>query len=437
MKTLGIYLHIPFCMRKCKYCDFLSFDNCTDKMKERYKDALLREITFAAENLSCGKEADNNGEETYIVDTVFIGGGTPSLLPEEYIAEIVESVKNKFNTSINAEITIEVNPGTVDAEKLEIYRKAGINRLSIGVQSLNDECLKKLGRIHTAEEFKKTYFAAREVGFDNISMDLMFAIPGQDEAIWEATVREAISLKPDHISFYSLQLEEGTEFFEMYRKGTLIIADDESDRRMYHNAVKLLKEAGYKHYEISNAALPGRESRHNMKYWTFDDYLGLGLGASSFIHGRRIVNTDDFEGYIESFEKGAVPENCKALVLLENETDCTAYNLKQKNESVVLNSEADSVFEYIFTGLRRLDGINLNDFEKRFGRSLYDYYPHKREYIEKMVADGYMFVTSSEVQCDADGNGNNKLSEEVRLGLTLKGIDISNGIMSEFAEPEI
>ena len=274
MKKLGIYIHIPFCVRKCKYCDFLSFDSLKEDVKGRYVNALFSEIKMQGKRF-----------QGYEADTIFIGGGTPTVVQAEYIAEIVECVKENFHLAEAAEITIEANPGTVTPEMLEIYRKSGVNRLSIGVQSLDDKVLSALGRIHTAEEFRNTYFAARHAGFNNINIDLMIAVPLQTEEIWEKTLKEAIRLKPEHISFYSLQREEGTEFYRMYKEGRLTLADDDTDRRMYHTAVKMLKEAGYHHYEISNAAKPGFESRHNMKYWQFDEYIGLGLGAVQGVLG--------------------------------------------------------------------------------------------------------------------------------------------------------
>lgn len=331
----------------------------------------------------------------YAVDTIFVGGGTPTAIPAENLAQIIKCVKENFNVTANAEITTESNPGTMTAEMLKTYRNAGINRLSIGVQSLDDKVLSALGRIHTADEFKNTYFSARRAGFDNINIDLMFAVPLLTEKIWEDTLKEAIELAPEHISFYSLQLEEGTEFYRMYKEGTLTLADDETDRRMYHNAVKMLKEAGYHHYEISNAARPGFESRHNMKYWMFCEYLGLGLGASSFAGGKRFTNTSSMSDYIAENNNFLLPQ------------DTTAEN-----------TEADDVFEYIFTGLRMTSGIDLAHFKSRFGKTIEEYYPDKTAYINRMIADGFMF------------------RENGHLGLTLAGIDISNGIMSEFAEPD-
>ena len=407
MKKLGIYIHIPFCVRKCKYCDFLSFDSLKEDVKGRYVNALFSEIKMQGKRF-----------QGYEADTIFIGGGTPTVVQAEYIAEIVECVKENFHLAEAAEITIEANPGTLTPEMLEIYRKSGVNRLSIGVQSLDDKVLSALGRIHTAEEFRNTYFAARHAGFNNINIDLMFAVPLQTEEIWEKTLKEAIRLKPEHISFYSLQLEEGTEFYRMYKEGRLTLADDDTDRRMYHTAVKMLKEAGYHHYEISNAAKPGFESRHNMKYWQFDEYIGLGLGASSFTGGKRFANTSIMDEYL-AFYEGMGTGGCPNFDVLCKNADPVSGQIILPQDTVEKNTEADSIFEYIFTGLRLTSGIDLARFKSIFGKNLQDYYPDKAAYIKQMIASGFMFCESG------------------FLGLTLSGIDISNGIMSEFSEPYI
>ena len=349
-------------------------------------------------------EIERQGREyrDYVVDTVFFGGGTPTVIPAQQLAAVLESIKKNFKVDDNAEITIESNPGTMNTEMLEIYKRAGVNRLSIGVQSLDNRVLSALGRIHTAEVFRETYKAARNAGFHNINLDFMFSVPFLSEKLWEETLLEALHLRPEHISFYSLQLEEGTEFYRMYREGTLEIADDETDRRMYHRAVDLLTKAGYLHYEISNAALPGFESRHNMKYWSFDDYLGLGLGASSFVCGRRFTNPSHLDEYAVLYGTSKKESSRRRLPF----------------ETAIPNTEADSVFEYIFTGLRRINGIELTDFRRRFGKDFADYYPHKVVYIKEMTEQGFLFFR----------NG--------RFGLTPAGIDISNGILSEFADPK-
>lgn len=404
MKKLGLYIHIPFCIKKCKYCGFVSFDRCNETVWKAYFDALMNEIDIRAKEYS-----------DYEIDTVFIGGGTPTIVPPEWIEKMLLMVKEKFNCADNQEITIESNPGTMTAQKLEIYRRAGINRLSIGVQSLNDDVLAAIGRIHDRKTFIDTYTKARSAGFDNINIDLMFSLPQQTDEIWESTLKEAIALRPEHISFYSLQIEEGTEFYDMYKKGILDIADDETDRARYHTAVKMLKEAGYKHYEISNAALEGYESQHNIKYWSLEEYLGIGIAAHSFTKERRFYNISDLEEYIRALsynEKSGndVRENFYKYVTFEDEA-CM---------------RDDMIFEYVFTGLRKTDGISLDDFKKRFGLTFGEYYAAKLDYIRKQIADGFMFLKNEYGDCDTFDNG--------RLGLTLNGIDISNSIMAEFAE---
>lgn len=500
MKKLGLYVHIPFCIRKCKYCGFVSFDNCMEADWQAYFCALEKEIELRA-----AEYAD------YEVDTIFIGGGTPTIVPAEWISGILTKIKNKFNNTVNQEITIESNPGTLTPEKLEIYRKAGINRLSIGVQSLDDTVLSAIGRIHDRQAVLETFREARCAGFDNINLDLMFSLPKQTDEIWEATLNEAVSLRPEHISFYSLQIEEGTEFYDMYKNGTLDIADDETDRARYHTAVRILKDAGYKHYEISNAALPGRESQHNLKYWSLDEYLGLGLAAHSFAGGRRFYNTSDLNEYVsalapaegsEADTDGAFVENENISVNMsetgddsdkiqeesvtkcsgkdcsreeaqdllraakENifdvfgKNDCSKKELpkvcadgngtafKKYIEDVVTEDEVctqdDLIFEFVFTGLRKTEGISLDDFRDKFGVSFAEYYAEMLPYIKEQIASGFMFIKESSIE---EGEAPGKRSDDIEsltkcvnteftsgyLGLTLKGIDISNSIMAEFS----
>lgn len=384
MKPLGLYIHIPFCLKKCFYCDFLSFENTEVEAHRSYVEALKKEIEYYGQVYS----------NLYSVDTIFIGGGTPSLIDGIFIKELMETIYKQFTVLSSAEITIESNPKTLTRENLEIYRTAGINRLSIGVQSLYDMELKRLGRVHKADDFIENYQTAREVGFENINMDLMFAIPEHTEEVWENTLLKAIQLNPEHISFYSLQLEEGTPYFELFEKGEIDQIPDEIDRRMYHHAVELLTQAGYEHYEISNCAKKGFACKHNLKYWNMADYLGLGLGSHSFVEETRFCNTRDMKGYIQSLKSGV---------------DATAWIMEKQK-----NTLKDSQSEYIFTGLRKLNGIQLADFRNRFGQELFEAYPEQRELIEKYVKQGYMM-----------------LDQEV-LKFTLKGIDISNHILAEF-----
>jgi len=381
LKKLGLYLHVPFCMKKCLYCDFLSFADASTGIQNDYMEMLIQEV------VSKGKTYGNK----YDVDSIFIGGGTPSLINEALIVDLMSAVRANFNVQEDAEITIESNPKTLTKKKLDAYVGAGINRISIGAQSMDDQCLKLLGRIHSAEDFIDNFKLARDAGFDNINIDLMFAIPGQSSEIWKETLNRAIELKPEHISFYSLQIEEGTPYFEMFKTGKLDQTVDEVDRDMYHTGIKTLKDAGYLHYEISNAATPGHECRHNLKYWSFDDYLGLGLGAHSFMRNARFSNEKNLESYMEKCRMGQNPEDWHHI-----------------------NTQKDSISEYIFTGLRKVEGINLREFEKTFGVSIEEYYKEQWSNINQFIRDEHLFM-------DRD-----------KLMLTEKGIDIANKILVEF-----
>lgn len=294
----------------------------------------------------------------------------------------------------DGEITIEANPGTLTLSKLRTYRECGINRLSMGVQSLDDSLLKALGRIHTKADFLENYEAARKAGFANINLDLMFGLPGQSAAQWQNTLDEAVGLRPEHLSFYSLQLEEGTPFFEEYRSGALELPTDEEDRRMYHEAIGRLRNAGYEHYEISNSSLPGYACRHNLKYWSFEPYIGVGLGAHSFDPetGRR-CNTADFERYLELTGSGQLP------------TDPDGYEEASLKESMG---------EYMFTGLRKAEGISFREFGETFGADFFAAYENISDRLKEYARDGLIRT---------DGG---------RLRLTERGIDISNKIMAEF-----
>jgi len=387
-KKLGIYIHIPFCVRKCRYCDFLSFENESAMIHKVYVKALTQEIK------SRSLVYNNN----FMVDSIFIGGGTPSLLIPGMIDEIIDSVKYNFNVSVNSEITIESNPKTLTPEKLNSYLDAGINRISIGAQSFNDYLLKILGRVHLAGDISRNFRMARTAGFENINIDLIFGVAAQNMDIWKDTLGRAVDLGPDHVSFYSLQLEEGTRFHDMLVKGTYVKVSEKLDREMYHFAVKTLKCAGYVHYEISNAAKSGYECRHNLKYWSLEEYLGVGLGAHSYVNGRRFGNTKDFEGYIAAN--------------LENQTELPDYGRLQEWEHE--NSVYDDMSEYMFTSLRKTGGVDISDFERRFNKPLKSVYSREWPEIERYIKKGFL------------------ISDAGSLRLSEKGIDISNKIMSEF-----
>ena len=380
MKELELYLHIPFCVKKCNYCDFLSAP-AGEETRAAYVDALLEEIRGFDE------------PEDYEVVTVFFGGGTPSILPGQAIFRIMEALREKFSFRKEAEITLEANPGTVDKEKLSFYKKAGINRLSFGLQSADAEELKKLGRIHTWAKFLESFQLAREAGFSNINVDLMSALPGQTKESWEKTLRQVLALQPEHISAYSLIIEEGTPFYQLYEKDVErrdageepeLIPSEEEERAMYEATGRILKEQGYLHYEISNYAKPGCECRHNLGYWQRRDYLGFGLGASTLLNPVRYKNTEDLEAYLGG--------------------DFS------KKEFFVLTKD-NQIEETMFLGLRVLEGVSKEQFREQFSCELRVVY---RKELEKLEKEGLL---------EEEG-------DFVRL--TSRGIDLSNPVLAEF-----
>ncbi len=389
---MELYIHIPFCIRKCAYCDFLSFP-AARKVQEQYVEMLLREIrTFQTEK--------SVKEECEAVSSVFFGGGTPSLLPAEQIARIMETVRGSFVLTRDAEISIECNPGTADEEKFRIYRAAGINRLSFGLQSANNQELALLGRIHTWEQFCKTYEAARRAGFSNINIDLMSSLPGQSVDSWCKTVKSVLALQPQHISAYSLIIEEGTPFYERYAEDALrrdagedpmYLPSEDAERRMYEVTEELLAQAGMHRYEISNYALPGCECRHNVGYWTGVPYSGFGLGAASYLPQKdkakaavRYKNTECLETYLSGdFAKG----------------DCEELDVRDQME------------EFMFLGLRMIEGVEEESFLKRFGRSIDEVYG---TVLERQIKLGLL----------RRDNG--------RIFLSERGLDLGNEVMAEF-----
>ncbi len=377
-KPLGLYIHIPFCVKKCDYCDFLSAP-ATVETKRRYVDALIAEIKGCASSYLM-----------FEVQTIFFGGGTPSCLEANEIRRIMDALSETFHLRKGyREVSIEVNPGTLTKEKLRVYKEAGINRLSFGLQSVNNEELKKLGRIHTYQQFKDNFLLARSLGFDNINVDLMSALPEQTEESWERTLRTIIALEPEHISAYSLIVEEGTGFYERYREGTKgheLLPDEDTDRRIYHLTKEILKASGYEQYEISNYAKKGYECRHNSSYWIGTDYLGLGLGASSLIQGVRFSKEEDLLKYLEVCESDLVRETCELT-------------REQRME------------EFMFLGLRMCHGISKQEFYHRFQKNIKEIYP---KIIENLVGKGLL------------------LEEGDRIYLTDFGIDVSNQVLAEF-----
>lgn len=373
MKPLGIYIHIPYCVERCSYCGFYS--NAVGRDLDS-PELYIRESKYVADTVLKLREYAGRYSDDYLVDTIYLGGGTPTILPLPLLRNLIESVRKNFEVTEDAEITIEANPKTIDAEKLRGLRECGVNRLSIGLQSYSPDVLKTLGRIHTAADFEESFFLARYCGYANISCDLMFGIPGQTMKEWLDSVDRLIRLEPEHISFYSLQLEEGTPLYDAYRRGDLPELNDRIDRAMYHRALRRLIAAGYEHYEISNAAKPGFACRHNLKYWTFEDYLGIGASASSFMGGVRFRQPPEPENHVNSF--------------------------------------MDDAGEYVFTGLRLAEGISKRDFAERFGRGFWDVFGDRRDELQKFFDRGYL------------------LEEGDRLKLSEKGIDRSNRIMAVF-----
>lgn len=374
---MELYLHMPFCVRKCAYCDFLSFP--TDQETQNLYTRRLREDIDAM-----GKKYGD-----IPIDTIFIGGGTPSVPDSALIVGIMEHVRKAFHVAEGAEISMEANPGTVTREKLTDYRRAGINRLSFGLQSANDRELKLLGRIHTWAEFLESFHLARECGFTNINIDLMSALPGQTRESWKDTLKRVTDLNPEHISAYSLIIEDGTPFGEKYgsEEGRKLLPDEDSEREMYHETKRFLRDCGYERYEISNYAKPGRACRHNIGYWTGLPYLGLGLGASSYMDGCRFAVNSDMKQYLE--EKPGMFTDVEKL------------------------TKKDMEEEFFYVGLRMTAGVSLPEFERRFGVSAKDVYPGLME----------MFVEEKAAVFQGD-----------RFVLTDYGLDVSNYIMAQFLQ---
>ena len=377
-RELELYIHIPFCVKKCAYCDFLS-GPASNQQIEEYVQALIEEIRYYKEFV-----------KKYEVSTVFWGGGTPSLLTGEQMKALMETLRQTFFIRQNAEITMEANPGTVTVEKLLACQKAGINRISFGLQSVNNEELKMLGRIHTYEEFLESYEAARKAGFQNINVDLISAIPKQTVSSWEQTLQTIISLQPEHISAYSLIVEEGTTFAKLYGEGCKLehlLPTEEDERRMYERTEELLREAGYHRYEISNYAKEGYECQHNLGYWERKEYLGLGLGASSLIEETRFHNTDEMEEYLRDASNPIL--------------------LRREQEKL---DRQEQMEEFVFLGLRKIRGIQEEKFAEMFGEDIWDCYGRN---LERVIKEGLLE------------------REEGVLRLTRKGIDVSNYVFYE------
>lgn len=369
MKEIGIYIHIPFCKSKCAYCDFCSFAG-KDELIEPYIKRLVKEID----------DCDKTG---FDVSTIYIGGGTPSYIDENYIETIINKVKEKFIVLQNAEITIEANPGSLNKEKLEKYLALGINRLSIGLQSTDNNMLKAIGRIHTYEEFLDNYNLAREKGFKNINVDLILGLPKIEGKDITSQVKEIIDLNPEHVSVYSLILEEGTKLKEMYKKGEIDLPSDIEERKMYWDVKQLLENNGYIHYEISNFAKNGFESKHNLNCWNQIEYIGFGTAASSYYNKKRYTNPKTIEDYLAG----------KDAILEEEQS-----------------REAEAK-EFMLLGLRKIEGVSISEFERKFSFNPLFYF---RFEISKLTDEEL-------IEVDLDS-----------IKLTKKGLDLANLVWEEF-----
>ena len=384
LKTLSLYIHIPFCARKCNYCDFLSF-NAEKELMDEYFDALEKEISKS------GRDCKDR-----TVATIFFGGGTPSFADEKRVCGLLQKIRDGFNVSDDAEISIEVNPASAMRDKLFSYREAGFNRLSIGCQSLNDDELEILGRLHNSSLFIETYNNARAAGFNNINVDVMSALPGQSLDSYVNTLNRVLELKPEHISAYSLIIEEDTPFYDM----DLDIPDEDTDRAMYHETKRILKEQGFHRYEISNYALGAEdddtfECHHNKVYWQRGNYLGLGLGAASMVDNVRWSNTRDIGTYVKEL------------------ADAESSFAKIRENVEELNTKAQ-MEEFMFLGLRLVKGVSVESFKENFGKGIFEIYG---EVIDKYRDMGLLECAGE------DGK---------YLRLTDKGLDVSNTVMAEF-----
>lgn len=382
-KDLGLYVHIPFCVSKCPYCDFYSltdYNERHDRFKTRYIDALILHM-----------EDYSPSAKSYTVDTVYIGGGTPSIISVPSMLDLINGIFGNFELSREIEFTIEANPATLDFNMLKKYRRAGVNRISLGMQSSCDNELKALSRIHNYEDFEMSFNLARRAGFENINVDIMYGIPEQTKTSLRTTLARVCALEPEHISLYGLKIEENTPFAQIH--DSLMLPDEDTEFQMYMESIRYLEEQGYKQYEISNFAREGYKCRHNLKYWNCEDYLGLGPAAHSYYNGTRFSFKNDVEMYVEAIEN------------LEQEFDLT--------DEYYEISESERVGEYIMLRMRLTDGINTDkfhelfglDFEKLYGRFLEYYMEHK--YMQKKQSN-YSF--------------------------TIKGMYVSNYILSQILD---
>ena len=387
MKEIGIYVHIPFCSSKCFYCDFNSFANKGGYI-EKYVKCLQKEIKNVGDRVRLN--SNGNYAELPIAKTLYIGGGTPSFIDAKYIEQIMDTIQTNFEIDKNIEATIEVNPGTVTLKKLQKYREIGINRLSIGLQTSNDDLLKLIGRIHNFEQFLQTVNLAKLAGFSNINVDMMIGLPNQTIYDVEDTLNKLIKLDVTHISVYSLIVEEGTKIEKLLNDGTLKLPDEEIERYMYWFAKRKLEENGYIHYEISNFAKIPYRSKHNLDCWNQKEYIGFGVSASSYEEGVRYRNKDEIEEYIKNIE---ADEERKNVIIDEKQDKQTMMN------------------EYMILGLRKINGININEFRRKFEVS--PLYKYNKE-LTKLVREGLINIDTNNIR------------------LSKKGLDLANLVWEEF-----
>lgn len=377
MKDLALYIHIPFCEKKCFYCDFTSFPEKTDEIHD-YIEYVIKELSLYKDKVG----------DDYRLSSIFIGGGTPSSINEDYMEKILNYVFLNFNRKTNIEVSIEVNPGSVTIEKARKYKSIGINRVSIGLQSLNDGLLKAIGRIHNKEDFFNSYNILREVGFKNINLDLMFGLPDQSLYDLQNTLEQVTKLSINHISLYSLIIEEGTHFYNLYKRGQLNIPTEEVDREMYHKSINYLQEKGFTHYELSNFSKPGFECKQNLTYWKVEPYIGVGINSHSNLDSQRYSNFSDFKNYYNKLSQDQFPI--------------------AEIEDIDLEME---IGEYMILGLRLIEGINKDKFKTRFGKNMDEIFKIQ---IEKNVNNGLL------------------VNEEHRIKLTSKGLDLCNQVELDF-----
>ena len=396
---LGIYIHIPFCVKKCDYCDFISYSNCFD-MQEKYVEKLLEEI-----------EENKDLLKNNFISTIYIGGGTPSAIKSELIKKILDKIYDVSGIDKEkVEITIEVNPGTTTKSNLQMYRDCGINRLSIGLQSTDDAMLKEIGRIHNYNQFLDTYKWAGEAGFENINVDLMLGLPGQDIEILKNSLENVINLKPtaNHISVYSLIVEEGTKIEKRIDSGEVNLPDDEEERKQYHYMKNFLELNGYKHYEISNFAKPGFESKHNMNCWGQKQYVGFGVAAHSYVNGVRYANTSDLKEYLNVDNAKNVENDMKNDFEVNFENKNGFATIKTIEE---IQNKLDMEKEFMMLGLRKLDGVSISKFEQKFGEN--PIYLFRNE-LQKLVEEDLLEIDLDDIK------------------LTIKGLDLANLVWEEF-----